>query len=642
MRKRRVTLQLISILCIILLVAGVSCAYASATQTLNEIEERAAEMIFQAFDSNDAKEQETLLLQAVQTAPDSPPILLECANLLSILNVDGKLTDTIEQILLQSKSIAEGKLRIQTLQALGDHYLQTQGIEATRLYIEDELEKTPQDITLLIMLAKVCYYGDQTDRAISILDTILEDSPDVLEAANLRAVLLCQLKRWDEAIDAFNQIEKKFPYAPEGLYGRYLAYNAAGQFDLAIRAINDEIFYRREEYLWMERLNIRLLRQHDPETALTEAEAFVKAQPNWLDAYIAQLNALIMMDRYDEAIDVAKGVSEIDEEVSKLLEGLVLLNASRWDEAKELIIPALSIPALQVFWADAARLYTQGYDDIDSATDAIIQSFAVPDNEFLSFLRLGDLNKHVGDLLEAARCYYRAEQYATGDAQAMQALVLTLIDAGRRDDAEKYLSMMEERYPGWYETMFARIVFEDVFSMPEEALISFVAFQEKFPFEASRMQPIEAVLLLATGNLKGEKIIAEWMNKQNPEALTISHWLQYAEALIYTENTEKIADALDMAESYLYQIDPSHINQIRQYQSVLSAHRAELARLSGDMESCVQWLEKAAALGTVLLSDTLETPDGNPYHSEAYNELYEAYSSDDQPWDITVLPKIPR
>lgn len=641
MNKRR-AIQLTALLCALFLTAAAPLVYAAEELELTDSELRAVNMIFQAYDAVDAKEQETLLLQAVQTAPDSPFVLLECANLLSELNTNGALTETIEAILKKAKSVAAGALLDQAFRLLGDFYLKTRGIDAARIFIEEELAEAPNELTLRIMLAKIYYYSEEIHTALSMLEEILEDSPQALEAAELRASLLLDLKRWDEALEAFSQIEKGFPNHPESLSGRHVAFVATGQFDLAVRAINEEIFHTANENLWMERLSVRVYHQKDPVAALSEADALIKAHPGWVDVYFAKMNAQIMMAQYDDAIVTAREVAKIDAPLSQLLESLALLACSRWDEAKALMLPALQTPYLKRWWADAAILFMQGYDDIDSATEAVIQSFAAENNNFDSFLRLGDLNAYVGNPLEAARCYYHAELYADDDARAMQMLVTTLVDAGRREESAKYLKIMEERYPGWYETMTARVFYEHGYGTPEAALRFFVDLKEKFPFPAaSLLQPLEAVLLLANGDEKGEWLIDEWMNRKDSESLTAADWLLYAEALLYTENIEKSNDVLDMTESCLKGTGAARVNN-RQYEALLASYRAEAARRMGDMDSCVEWLTKACALGATLASDTLETPDGNPYPSEAYDELYRQYELDLEPWDVTVYPIVPK
>ena len=635
----------VALLCAVFLAAIPLARATDETDTwdLTESEMRAVEMIYQVYQSSDAKEQETLLLQAAQAAPDSPFILLESANLLSELNIVGALTDTIETILKKAKSIATGELRDQALRALGDHYLVTKGLEVARTFIDDEMTESPNDLTLQTMLAKLYYYSDEIDAALMLLDDIWENFPQALEAAELRALLLLDEKRWDDAIEAFSGIEEGFPDSPVSLSGRYLAFAATGQFEPAIRAINEEILFTGDESLWIERLNIRVYKQKDPVGALPEANALINAHPDWVDAYFAKINAQIMMEQYDSAIETAREVSKIDENLSRLLEGLALMAGSRWEEAKALILPAVLEPYLAGWWADASILFLQGYDDVDSATEALRQSFAAENNFYDSFLRLGDLNAHLGNLLEAARCYYRAEQHADDDALAMEMLVVTLIDAGRREEAAKYLQTMEARYPGWYETMIARVLYEQVFGTPADALVSFVALKEKFPFPATTiLPPLEASLLLAAGDAKGEWLIDEWMNQKDSESLTIDDWLQYAETLQYSENKAKMNDALDRAETYLEKIDPARVNVIRWAKARLLSCRAEAAKIEGDMESYIGWLEKACELGATLLFDTLETADGTPWPSEAYDALYRLYGPDPEPWDITVFPVIPK
>jgi len=639
MKKNRAVIRWAALLCAFALLATAPHALAIESWDLTDAEFHAVEIIFQVFDANDALEQEELLLQAVQVAPDSAFFWLECANLLSELNNEGTLTAAIEVILLRAKSVAAGELFDQALRSLADHYLQTKGLDAAKAFVEEELEKAPDNLALQIMLARVHYLCDDIDAALSMLDDILARAPQSLEAAKLQALLLIKYRRWNEALEAYDMIENLFPDSPDALNGRYVAYAATGQFHLAVRAIDEELFYTGNELLWLERLNIRVHRLFDPVAALPEAEALIKAYPDETDAYIAKFQVQLQLRQYDGAIDTARAIARIDEPLSDVLEGVVLMIAQRWDEAKAIMLPALAYQGLQGWWSDAVFLYLEGYDDVDSARDALIRSFAAPNNEYDSFLRHGDLNAHIGNRLEAARCYYRAEQHAAHNAGGMKMLVLTLTEAGRRVEAAKYLQTMEERYPGWFETMFCRVYFEQTFGAPEEALIAFYALKENFPYPASAvLVPLEAQLLLSAGNEKGEKMIEEWLNRIDPDALTADDWLQYAQALLYTGDTVKIDDALSMAASHIEKIDPARVNQIRQLQARVFVLRAETLRHSGDMKGFVDWIEKACELGVTLIADTLTKPDGNPYPSDEYDELYRQYGPDPEPWDVTIFP----
>lgn len=642
MKKQRMVLASIVLACLLMLGTGVALASATGVSRLTDEENRAVALIEQVFGLSDAMAQADLLFEAVEAAPESPLILVECANLLRILNKDGALTERIEAMLRKAATLAEGELRAQAYQAIGDLLLETRGTGAVTAFINQELERTPGDDTLRVMLAKVYFFDERTDDALAVLDALLADVPDHFEAARLRAVLLNDAGRWEEALHAYELMESKFPDKPYGLYGRYLVYIALGEFDRAARAIDEEIKSSGNDYLWLERANLRLFRQQNPELALKEANALVKAEPDWVDAFVAKLNALLILARYEEAMEVADQVFALDEGIGRMMQSIALSAQGRWDEAKPLMLKALEETYLQRSWSDAVLLYMQGYDDIDSAMDAVKKSFAVIGNEFFSYMRLGQIYSHQGQYLEAARAFYRAEAYAQSDAQAMQWLVLTMADAGREEDAFSQLAIMEQRYPGWYETMLTRVMVEETFHMPDAALMSFVVMREKFPYAAARMRQLEAILLLGVGDAKGLSLMEAWMNEQDADSLLAWDWSLYAHALLLARDTEKAGEAIAMAETLLSQIDPSHGDEIRNTKSLLRSIQAERARLEGDMEGCVALLREAAELGFVIKQDTLYTADEEPYPSAAYDALYAEFGPDQEAWDITVHPKMPK
>lgn len=640
MKKQFVSLVSFILFCFISLSTSVALATASSIQ-LSGAEEQAAELIQQIYGIGTAEEQANLLLQAAEIAPDSPNILIECASLLGILNGNANYTTQIETMLRKVVSLATGDLRAEALQALGDMYLTTQGIDVATDFIRQELEKTPKDAVLLVMLAKVYYFNDQPDESLALIEQILLETPDDFEAERLRAILFINKGRYEESLSAFDQLEAKYPDEPQALAGRYIAYSWLGQFDMAIQALDDEIRNTGNESLWLERVKIRLFKQQDPEIALREAESLIKAHPDWLDVYISKMNAFITLKRYDEAMEVADQIATMNEGLGQLMQSMVLFAMDKWQEAKPLILHAVELPYLQKAWADVVTLYLQGYDDVPSAMGAVMKSFAIIGNEFYSYMRLGQIHAYIGDYLQAARAFYRAETYADEDAQAMQWLIITMIDAGRKDDAEKQLSLMEARYPGWYETMLARTLYENAFSLNDEALVSFTAFREKYPYSASTMQPIEATLLMAVGDVKGLRLMEAWMNEQAEDTLTANDWVQYAQVLLYAEETGRAKDALDTAEALLQENEALFPIKTRSEKKILLSVRAELARINGDMDACIAFLREAGELGYVLLSDTLCTADDVIYPSEAYDALYDIYGPGTEAWDITVHPKMP-
>lgn len=99
--------------------------------------------------------------------------------------------------------------------------------------LEDELESTPQDTSLLIELAHLRQDAHQLEEAVSLYERVLEIAPNEKQVLLDLAVSYGGLDRWDDALQTTEELLERFPGDPSGLYNLGAIYANQLDFDQA-------------------------------------------------------------------------------------------------------------------------------------------------------------------------------------------------------------------------------------------------------------------------------------------------------------------------------------------------------------------------------------------------------------------------
>lgn len=604
-------------------------------------DEKAIEMMNEAFGTADVMVRIALIREAVKTAPKNVEVLLGCAYLL--FNSDPELAyyEECEKMLRDAVALAEDPARTAGLQMLTE-LLALAGRQSESIEIlTAEIEKAPENEDLRISLATSYFYDQQNEAALAQLEELAEDSPRNLEALRLRGMILSDECMWEEALEAFRQIEAGWPEAGDGIYGQFLTYKASGQFTRAIRMLDSLLRMGVDDTMWVERARIRLWMLHQPEEALTEADALLRSNPDWVGALVVKLGALLTLERYGEIETVIDSIGKQDPALARVMRGILRMNEDRWEDAvDEYESLTEEVPEWYSGWLHLGMARLIGYNDAEGAMEAFAKAFAL-DGSYTDmdlFLQLGHAHRRLGDYQEAARAYLEADALTYEDPQALYFFGMVHVDAGNVDGLAETVTEMERRYPGWYETMLARVILEDVSGNADAALKAFNALKEKFPFPAAQLTALEGTLIAATGAEGGAAAIKAWL-EADEKNVTPTNWDNYAYALLREGNPDAALEALKEAEALLA-AEPEAEMETADARASIEMTRAAALLIKGDTEGCLAAIAKALEAGaspemlaTIVDFETL-------HENEAFKALV-GDVSDAAEWDLSVPVTIP-
>lgn len=638
--------QCLALLLILALLPGAALAAeigTDATYTLSREEEAAFTLLEQVFNEADPAKAIELILQAAEAAPNSSSVQISCAQLLFYLDSADTYAEDCEAMLQKGLELAQTEDdEVYALQAYSEQLTYWERADEAVTMLADAIKRMPENEPLKTALATTHYYEGDTDKALALLTELVEDSPRNLEARRLHATVLLDTFQYDDALAAYKQIAEGWPEYLDGLYGQCATYIAMGDFEMGVRAIDLLLSSGGDESLWLERANIRLFKQQDPEAALTECEALLRSDPESIDAAAVKLVALVSLERFEEAHDVAGDIAKLDENYAARLDAITNMSEGDWTQAEETLLALQKrLPSSPLVDKSLATVRLDGFDDLDGAMDYIQEAFdkadGIADVELYTQLGHNYVQQHA--LLEAARAYSFADPLTYDDPLPLYYVACVLMDANRMDDAADILAQMNLRYPGWYETMLIELYVQRANQDAEGALETYEAISAKFPFQAGRMTSFEAILLAEAGDPKGAEMLKEILD-DDPDGGTATAWDDYAYALMILEDLDGAREALDTAKESPYAAGEGTL-AIRNEQVALLLTEGELLMREGDVDGSVATFTEAAELGWMPYG-----LEGNPDYTsletaEGYDALI-AYAPElDTAWDLSVLPTIP-
>lgn len=607
--------------------------------------EAALGLLEQAILAPDFEAQVSLIFQARDLAPGDARVLYNCGQLLFELDTEDAYLAEWDAMLQDALALAKENEPGMVLPVLSTllGILPAYGrAEEALALAKAAVSENPGNTDFEILLAATEFDAGQPDGALATLENIIAREPGNYTAMLVRAELLYLDCRYDEAIAAYKKIRADWPYSPEGPYGLYITYLSAGEFDMAARAIDAMLSIMDEDSLWLDRANVRLWNQYDPEAALRELASIVRSGENAGDALTSMVNAYIQLEDYDSALETAEQLSEYDPGFSLLLKGVISARTSDWAEAEAHYQRVISEhPETVMVHQNRAEALLQGYDDLEGAMAALAKGFeAFPYGNLGLYVTLGLAYHRQGDYLEAARAFQVGALSTRTDPIAQYYLVMNYADAGRREDMLDALATLERQYPGWYETLVARMIVEDVLGNGDAAWATFEAWKEKFPQPVSLRPQIEGSLRATLGQAEGAEMIRAWIDET--ERPTAGQWsASYAYALIRLGDLEGAKEALETAATLLAPDDPERAFETRDGQMSIALGWANIALEEGDTDQCVAYFAEAAALGWQPAALALEPQYAAVWEMDAFQALVAQYPVADEPWDVTVPPAIP-
>ncbi len=588
-----------------------------------------------------------LIREAAEKTPKDDParanVLINCSRLLFYLDAESKYEKECEDMLREALSIAKGDQKILALQMLAEQLNYAGESDKAMALLRAYLKEDPRNDQLNIILASCQYYAGLPDDAIATLETLLEDVPDNITAASLRAEILVDSYQFEKGITAYQQIRDQFPDRLDGYYGLYITYEAAGDFERAARAIDALIQIGGDYDLWLHRAQLRLWQQYDPERALKEAEALLRADPDWMDVHVVKLGAQLHLEQYDEAMKTAEAIGEMDGAYGKLMRGIVAMSQKNWAQAEAYIEKSHEeSPDQYLVWQNLATVRMEGYSDMDGALEAIAKGFDATEGIGTPtlFWELGRVYNQQGKLLDAARAFSAGDALTFEDSTPLYGLVITCMDAGRKQDMLDMLLEMEKCYPGWYDTMYARVVVEDILGNHAAAVGAFNALKEKFPFMAKSRVDLEGSLLAAAGDTNGPQVIKVWLDEKTDA--DSGNWALYAYSLMKLSLNQEAWAALKKAQALLPKDENAQSYDAVNDGIFIALIQAELMMMENDMNGSVAALETAAKLGWQPAALELQPVFAPLCATPAYQAFAKKYPSFEGDWNLTPMPEIPK
>lgn len=603
--------------------------------------ERSLQHLEEVFATDDPQKRFELIVKAAEASPENVELLVSCAQLLFYLDEGDEHADMSEIWLQKALEIAQGEEKAYPAKAYAEQLVYWGRVGEAYDLIRGVAKDLPEDESLRTTLAMVLYYNGQNTIAIDVLEELLEDAPRNLEARRLRAAILLDECRWEESLSAYRQIETDWPEYLDGLYGQYMVYAGSGEFEMAVRTIDEMLGLGGEEELWLTRARIRLWNQYLPEQAIKEADALLRSDPEWIDAATVKLVSLIMLDRFDEAAEVTEQVAKVDTDHAQLLLSIVRMNEGEWTQAEALLLDLQARLEASYFVSKSlSMVYLDGYGDVQRAQEAIAEAFAITQGqgELDMYMQLGHVYRRQGEYLQAARAYTAADNTTYEDASPLFYLVMICIDAGRAEDTQAVMDEMLRRYPGWYETMLAQVLVENALENRGEALEAYAAYEEKFPFPAAQSEEMKALLLAANGDAQGLHMLEEAMEGKDPTAEALDN---YAYALLEMGEPEEALSAVDEAIQLLPERSENNGGHLRMLQASLWSTRAEVLLEMGNLEESMEAFGQAASFGWPVHTLALSPRYEELMQSEAFEALLQAQPFVQEEWDLTVAPAIP-
>lgn len=586
-----------------------------------------------------------MVAEAAGDVPDNVTVLLSCVELLYWHDYTGAYDELAERLTLRAEQIAQtDEEKLAVLEMRVQQLLwANQAEEAIRL-MEDADAPLRDSTGMKMLLASVQYQTGQTEKALETLEAVIEDDPQNLEASDLRATLLLDDFRYEEALGAYRQIDKAWPESLVGLYGQYITSIAMGEFAQGVRLLDQLLAYNMDDSLWLDRARIRLWQQYMPEKALEEADALLRMNPEWMDAGMVRVGALLMLEESEQAHEQVAALAPLDADYADLIDAIVYMNEENW-EAAEALLTALVDRSPNAFSAmrNLAAVALDGYGDPAEAMAWMRQAFAVvgPQGSFELFAELGHVYLAQRNPVEAVRAFTAADYSTIEDPSAQYFRVLVFLKAGDRAEMLSALAEMERQYPGWYETMMTRVQVEDALGNAQAALDAFLLAKEKFPHPLEKQVRMEAALYAAAGDKRGIETMAALV-ADGPTEDRVVNGDAYAYTLLQEGRLDEAQAALDAARTAL--AEDAELSDVARGQLHVQLQGTQMAihMARDDVQSAVEAMEAigdtAWAPGAMLLDPRMEALT----KEAAFAKAMAAQGYTDLTWDVTRMPTIPQ
>ncbi|MDR2999971.1 MAG: tetratricopeptide repeat protein [Fibromonadaceae bacterium] len=171
----------------------------SARKSINFFESMAARKLLESMDAANQKDETRLILPAYQAFKEASKVL-----------ENGELEKALE--MLQEVGELEGADRVWEIEnAIGRIHYKMRKFTASIPYFEQAVEKSNNSISVLHNLASALTRNNEQERALEVIDRLLEIQPESQSAKKMRAVILGKLGKYSDSVECLNELLEKEP-----------------------------------------------------------------------------------------------------------------------------------------------------------------------------------------------------------------------------------------------------------------------------------------------------------------------------------------------------------------------------------------------------------------------------------------------
>lgn len=346
----------------------------------------------------------------------------ELRRVLAIDPHDSRANRALAAMLITSGRTAEAELPLEALSessdepsarlVLADYYIVAERFDVASALLKDMARDTAFFAQAQLRLALIAYKAGRAGQAEQIVDAALEKEPTHPALLLMKARMLAERHRFD---DAFARVKAALAVEPKSAEAQYLLgsmYTARNQPDEAIAAFNQVLKLRPNLTDALVRLSSLHLARNDPDTAARFAVQAVTNTPASADARIALFRALIARGNLDEAEHELKPALDANPRAPVILTQWGRLLAARQD-----------VDGARTYLADALAIDPNALEPLGELVGVELSAGRAADALALVTDRLQRTPNDPTVLLLAARIYG-----ATGDPARVEATLQRVIE----------------------------------------------------------------------------------------------------------------------------------------------------------------------------------------------------------------------